>query len=190
MSKPCTTNAHSGWHWCARFDPPLMARMTANMHRYSPTLSYAPHFWYSCPFGEFIWDRWPDMMHALDGILYPFRNQKQGAGPCARASCPWPKPPPHPRSCCLAGACAESTASNLAGEISDVLSALPDGRTGALVAKFFSEWHPPLPPARDADSAGHPRWPVCCLAAPLTPCCVSRSVGALIVWLPNPSLHR
>jgi len=39
--------------------------------------------------GQFVWDRWPDFPLALDAPVFYFRNQKQGAGPCAAPDCVW-----------------------------------------------------------------------------------------------------
>jgi hypothetical protein len=61
----------------------------------------------------------------LDSVLFYFRNEKEGQGPCADSSCPVPG------SCsgaCLAGACADPTVANAPGEIADMATGLATGR--------------------------------------------------------------
>lgn len=66
-------------------------------------------------------------------------EQKQGAGPCAPAFCPWgPRAQSHEGGC-LAGACADSTVQNLAPEIADMAGGLPPGRR--LQVGFYATGH-------------------------------------------------
>jgi len=58
----------------------------------------------------------------IDGMLFYFRNEKEGGCPAAcgvQCADQWPT------RACLAGACAETTVANLAGEVADVRAALP-----------------------------------------------------------------
>ena len=94
-----------------------------------PRLSLSPTIYYHQN-NEFIWDKWPDLSFALDSPIFFFRNEKQGAGPCAQDYCPWgPLTPPHHKSgACLAGSCADSTVYNVLTEIEDIISGLPKDR--------------------------------------------------------------
>ncbi len=125
------------------FTPALIAEMTSNMRTYAPWLSLASTVYYS-ENGAIVWKNWPDLALALDAPVFYFRNQKQGAGPCAAPQCVW-GPLASNKSHgggCLAGACADSTAVNILGEVADMGVALPPGR--ALQVGFYATGHSTL----------------------------------------------
>jgi hypothetical protein len=104
------------------FTPALVAEMQAEMRSRAPWMNLVPTFYYSeadQPSAE----RWPDVGLTMDSVLFYFRNQKQGEGPCS--ACDTPKPCP---GSCLAGTCAEATVANFAGEASEMAAMLPQGR--------------------------------------------------------------
>lgn len=63
------------------FTPDLIARITSNLHRHSPRISFAPVVYYG--FSHPLFTQMPDLALSLDAMFYWFRNEKQGAGPCA-----------------------------------------------------------------------------------------------------------
>ena len=67
------------------FTPPVVANITANMRRHAPWLTLAPTIYYSQTIPSF--ERWPDLPLALDSPIFFFRNQREGAGPCAPPAC-------------------------------------------------------------------------------------------------------
>ena len=106
------------------FTPEVVARMTAGMRSQAPWLALAPTLYYRQS-GTFVFDSWPDLGLVLDSVLFYFRNEKQGQGPCAAPSCDVPG------SCtgaCLAGVCADPTVANAPGEIADMATGLAAGR--------------------------------------------------------------
>ena len=64
------------------FTPELLANVVNNLHRHSPTISFIPNVYYSQDAPAF--EQWPDLASVGDAMLYLYRNQKQGAGPCAQ----------------------------------------------------------------------------------------------------------
>jgi hypothetical protein len=75
----------------------------------------------------------------IDGMLYYFRNDKAGTGPCDGASCPGaPCASKWPEHACLAGQCAEATTVNLRSELIDVQSALSASGKELHVGVYFS----------------------------------------------------
>jgi hypothetical protein len=96
--------------------------MQARMRAQSPWLSLAPTFYY--PRGvAAVKEPFPDIGLSMDSILFYFRNEKRGEGPCA--SCATPKPCPN---ACLAGTCAEATVANAPDEIADMATLIAPGR--------------------------------------------------------------
>lgn len=91
---------------------------------------------------NFIWKLWPDLPLVIDTPLFYFRNQKQGAGPCADPKCPWGPAMKTREGGCLAGACADSTVQNAEGEIRDIVAGLPEGRR--LQVGFYATGHSSL----------------------------------------------
>ena len=88
-------------------------------------------------------------------MLYFFRNQKQGAGPCAPPSCQWGPsaygPHGEREGGCLAGNCSESTVANVPTELVEIFSWMPAGRP--LVFGIYAGGHSSLgsPTARYVD---------------------------------------
>lgn len=122
------------------FTPQLLAEIVNSLHRHSPTINFAPLVYYSESVPVF--DQWPDLSLIGDGLAFYFRNQKQGAGPCAAAACVW-GPSGHERAGgCLAGACAEPTVANVGDEVRDIRAWLPPGRP--LVVGFYATGHSSL----------------------------------------------
>ena len=74
-----------------------------------------------------MFEQWPDLSLIGDGLAFYFRNQKQGAGPCAPASCVWGPSDTTGEHAggCLAGACAEPTVANVGGEVADIRAWMP-----------------------------------------------------------------
>ncbi|HEY3450359.1 MAG TPA: VCBS repeat-containing protein [Myxococcales bacterium] len=114
-----------GWS-SIEIHPDTIAAMTAEMRSQAPWLALAPTFYYR-EGGAFVLDSWPDVGLALDSILFYFRNEKQGVGPCASAACGVPAPAKC-TGACLAGTCAEATVANAPGEIADMAQGLPGAR--------------------------------------------------------------
>ena len=77
---------------------------------------------------HFVWNLWPDFPRVVDTVLFYFRNQKQGAGPCLPLPCPWGPRMTERAGGCLAGSCADSTVQNAPGEIHDIAAGMPPGR--------------------------------------------------------------
>lgn len=75
-----------------------------------------------------MWNLWPDFPRVVDTVLFYFRNQKQGAGPCLPLPCPWGPRMTERAGGCLAGSCADSTVQNAPGEIHDIAAGMPPGR--------------------------------------------------------------
>lgn len=128
------------------FTPALIATMTSNMRKSAPWLSLASTIYYSAGGRnhECVWRTWPDLALVLDAPVFYFRNQKQGAGPCAPPSCVWgPRVSNRSRvGGCLAGSCADPTAINILDEVSDMAMGLPTGR--ALQVGFYATGHSTL----------------------------------------------
>lgn len=106
------------------FDPETVARMTARLRAQAPWMSFVPTSYYEQS-GTFVGSRWPDLPLTLDSVLFYFRNEKEGAGPCTAETCDVPGSCPN---ACLAGECAEATIPNAPGEIEDMTAWLPEGR--------------------------------------------------------------
>lgn len=106
----------------AVFTPELVAKMESGMRGPAPWMSFVPTFYYSQA-GQPSAERWPDVGLTLDSILFYFRNQKEGEGPCSACETPSACP-----SSCLAGTCAEQTVDNFDGEATEMSAMLPAGR--------------------------------------------------------------
>ena len=134
------------------FTPGLITTILSNMRSVAPWMSWSPLMYFSQD-GHPIGETWPDLFLTLDAPTFYFRNQKDGAGPCAPEKC-WPfwgprtKPPYcKPPACehaggCLAGDCCTSTSANAPGEIAEFASWLPPGRR--LLVGFYATGHSSL----------------------------------------------
>jgi hypothetical protein len=133
------------------FTPELLGNIVNNLHRHSSTISFIPNIYYSqdAP----VFQQWPDLSLIGDAMLYFFRNQKQGAGPCSPAACVWGPSATHGErgGGCLAGACAESTVANIPSELVEIERWLPPGRP--LIFGIYAGGHSSLgsPTARYVD---------------------------------------
>jgi hypothetical protein len=132
----------------AIFRPPLLARMTARMRSHSAAMVFLPVIYYS-EGTESVLKRWPDLILTLDLPLYYFRNQQQGAGPCAAVECipfwgPSTRPPRNfsRQGGCLAGPCATETAVNVQQEVASVVPHLQPGRK--MLVGFYATGHSSL----------------------------------------------
>jgi hypothetical protein len=115
------------------FPPDVIAEIEARMRSQAPWLNFVPTVYYGLGVPP-----WPDRGLTLDSILFYFRNEKEGQGPCAANSCPLVPcrlgpscsrcPCPPARWGCLDGSCAEATVPNVQGEIADMIGLLPAGR--------------------------------------------------------------
>lgn len=132
------------------FTAPVVANITANMRRRAPWLTLAPTIYYSQSIPSF--ERWPDLPLALDSPIFFFRNQREGAGPCASPACsnwwgPKAKRLPNgtvdcPKCGCLAWTCAEPTVYNAPGETAEIAAGLPEGRD--MLFGFYATGHSSL----------------------------------------------
>lgn len=104
------------------FTPELVAQMESGMRSGAPWMSMVPTFYYS-EAGEPSALRWPDVGLTMDSVLFYFRNQKEGEGPCSACETPSPCP-----GSCLAGTCAEATVANFPEEATEMAAMLPAGR--------------------------------------------------------------
>jgi hypothetical protein len=117
----------------AIFTSHVVARMQANLHRHSSSMNLAGTVYFSED-NRSIMERVPDLSMLGDTMLFYFRNEKQGAGPCMPTACEWGPgestlPPIDRRQGgCLAGACAETTVANVAEEVREIAAWLPRGR--------------------------------------------------------------
>jgi hypothetical protein len=100
------------------FTPEVVAKMVSAMRSQAPWMSFIPTSYYRSE-GNFVFSTWPDLGATVDSLLFYFRNEKQGAGPCS--ACP---PPGSCGFACLSGSCAEQTVQNLPGEANEVASGL------------------------------------------------------------------
>lgn len=113
-----------------------VAMMLSNIRRESPQVALA-----SVMYDDFT--SFPDLALVLDSPVYFFRNAKQGAGPCAAASCVWgPRHQGSKSGCCLAGVCSEPTTYNVAEEIAQVSAGMPPGRR--VVVGYYATQHSTL----------------------------------------------
>lgn len=130
------------------FTPSLLARTTANLRAHAPHMSFLPVVYYSEGSAP-VASLWPDLILVMDAPLFYFRNQREGAGPCAATPC-WPywgpATLPLPRGTnasrtggCLAGPCAEPTATNVLVELDEIAKWLPSGRR--ILTGFYATGH-------------------------------------------------
>jgi hypothetical protein len=95
---------------------------------------------------------------SVDGVLFYFRNEKEGIGPCAAdrgcaldCTGQWPG-----AAGCLSGSCAEPTTANLPAEVTNVRRAIPSGASlhiglyisGAVIPSGRRAWDCSTPSAR------------------------------------------
>jgi hypothetical protein len=116
-------------------DSPLtndyIAELQSMLRSRAPWLNLVPgiyhHYFFIDP-GHSDTYHLPDLALTFDSMLFWFRNEKQGAGPCSAPSCPWGPEPDDKNGGCLAGNCAEATVMNAPGEFADMIALLPKGR--------------------------------------------------------------
>ena len=100
--------------------------------------------------------RWMDLQLALDTMLFYFKNEKQGTGPCAPSNCLMPDGTrPQPNACLagvgppltVTGPCANKTVPNASGEFGDVFKLMVPGRKllGGVYFTGHSEFGEPHP---------------------------------------------
>ena len=119
------------------FTPHVLSLMQSNLHKHSPSLNWAGNVYFSEEGA--VYQEWPDLSLIGDTMLYYFRNQKEGSGPCAPATCKWgPADDGSHEGGCLAGACAEPTVANVAEEVKEIVAWLPAGRR-VIVGFYASE---------------------------------------------------
>jgi hypothetical protein len=122
------------------FTPDLIANMTSGLRAHAPWVNLISTTYYTE--GGFVWTLWPDLPKVVDTVLFYFRNQKEGAGPCSNPVCPWGPRMKTREGGCLAGNCSEATAQNAAGEIADIAAGMPPGRP--LQVGFYATGHSSL----------------------------------------------
>jgi hypothetical protein len=126
------THTHTHFHMHLYTHAPALAH--TNCWRMYPSQYYTE--------GGFVWSLWPDLPKVVDTVLFYFRNQKEGAGPCANPLCPWGPRMKSRDGGCLAGNCSEATAQNAPGEIADIAAGMPPGRT--VQVGFYATGHSSL----------------------------------------------
>lgn len=127
------------------FSPAFVATVTRRLRAHSPRFTLVPVVYFfnggTETFGGAI-----DLPMTLDAPLFYFRNELEGAGPCADPSCPWgPRAPANVsdrHGGCLAGECATGTARNAPQEIERVATYLPAGRK--MHVGFYATGHSSL----------------------------------------------
>ena len=85
-------------------------------------------------------------MNATDGILFYFRNDREGQGACAAEVCPSVLPLANCSLPCLSGSCAEASLRNLPAEVNDFAVALPPSHP-LYVGLYFTPYHSCDPPS-------------------------------------------
>lgn len=133
------------------FTPDLIAQVQANLRSQAPWMNFIPTMYHTI-----VGDGWNDLGLTMDTMLYYFRNDKQGLGPCAASTCTLENGNPISHSghgACLAGigpngnepGCAQLTLPNASGEFADVFALLPAGRKllGGVYYAGHSEWGTP-----------------------------------------------
>lgn len=133
------------------FGPALLSRMTSRMRSHAPHMSFLPVVYYSEGGGGPVGKAFPDLFLTMDLPTYFFRNQKQGAGPCAAPRCdrfwgPSTRPPLNESKAggCLAGPCAEATLANVADELDDLASWLEAPGRKAIIFGVYATGHSSL----------------------------------------------
>jgi hypothetical protein len=136
------------------FTSDLIAQVQSNLRSQAPWMSFIPTMYHTI-----VGDGWSDLGLTMDTMLYYFRNDKQGLGPCAANTCTLENGDPISHSghgACLAGiglggtiesGCAQLTLPNASGEFADVFKLLPTGRKllGGVYFTGHSQWGTPTP---------------------------------------------
>ncbi|MGA9214596.1 MAG: VCBS repeat-containing protein [Methylocella sp.] len=142
------------------FTPDLIAQMESNLRSQAPWMSLIPTVYYPPLMHDH--PRWMDLPLALDTMLFYFKNEKQGTGPCAPSDCLMPDGSRPQPNACLAGVgpstaaglplqptgeCANKTVPNASGEFEDVFKLLVPGRKllGGVYFTGHSEFGEPHP---------------------------------------------
>jgi hypothetical protein len=142
------------------FTPDLIARMESNLRSQAPWMSLIPTVYYPPLMKDH--PRWMDLQLALDTMLFYFKNEKQGTGPCAPSNCLMPDGTRPQPNACLAGVgpstatgaplkptgeCANKTVPNASGEFGDVFKLMVPGRKllGGVYFTGHSEFGEPHP---------------------------------------------
>ena len=112
-----------------QFPGEYIAELQSRMRLQASWLNFVPTVYY----GEL--DANKDIARTVDSVLFYFRNNKQGEGPCSRCS-------GHTsRKGCLDGVCAEPTVANAPGEIKYMSGFLPAGRKLQVGVYFCAARH-------------------------------------------------
>ena len=142
-----------------------IAAVTNRLRAHSQTINFVPVIYYGFERWSNAsrltssWGLFPDLPLLADAVLFPFMNEREGAGPCANcpncsargprdpkcasctpgctgcgdcANCTKRCPwPPHKEISggCLAGACADSTYQNVGAELTDMQRPMPGARS-------------------------------------------------------------
>jgi VCBS repeat protein len=106
------------------YGPDEIAQIEARLRAQTPWMNFVPTVYYQVKSVG-----WKDLGTSLDSMLFYFKNEKQGEGPCKGKEkvCPRGFEKPNNKGC-LAGTCAEATVKNAPGEIADIAGLLPWGR--------------------------------------------------------------
>jgi hypothetical protein len=108
---------------CQDLNQDLLAEIQARMRSQAPWLNFVPTVYYGLQTAQY-----PDLALTFDSMLFYFRNQKYGQGPCSASICPLVYGKPPGNWGCLDGSCADSTIQNAVGEIAEMERILPKGR--------------------------------------------------------------
>jgi hypothetical protein len=106
------------------YSPDFVAEFQSRMRSQAPWLNLVPTVYYA----DFQNNYQRDAALTFDTMLFWFRNEKQGAGPCLAPFCVWGPNVKEKTGGCLAGVCAEPTVANAPGEFSDMAGLLPKER--------------------------------------------------------------
>ncbi len=102
------------------FTEDYIAELQSRMRSQAPWLNFVPGVYYSYFFRDT--PPLPDIARTFDTMLFWFRNEKQGEGPCSSCT-------DHSGTGgCLDGMCAEQTLANAPGEFTEMSELLPTGR--------------------------------------------------------------
>jgi hypothetical protein len=106
------------------YGPNEIAQIEARMRSQAPWMNFVPTVYYQVKS-----EPWKDLATTLDSMLFYFKNEKQGEGPCKGKENVCPRGFAKPNNFgCLAGTCAEATVPNAPGEIADIVGLFPPGR--------------------------------------------------------------
>lgn len=123
------------------FTQPYLSKMRAAL---AGSVRLIPTFYYGHGPKDFTLDTRPYLRNLTDGVLFYFRNNREGQQGCAADSCGTP-------GCslpCLDGTCAERSVPNLPVEIADVASRLPPNHP-LLVGIYFTAYNGCAQPSVD-----------------------------------------